>query len=439
MEAVAQANPIDYAWRSDAINIYIVNSIAGAGGACSFPTAHEIIGISNQGLLNGQIGWLHEIGHYLSLTHTFSIVTTSCPFSNVCDPTVGATHSFGTIVACPDICPDTTNVMSYNCLVQSTASLTDCQLEEIDYELFDPSGSRAHVVKDCAQVISSFDCTLQCTTDSVLIQWSTAPGSGGHELRRNGHLISSSIASSFLDSPGIGAHTYQLVVDGCERECSVIVPENITSFDHVIWPLGGGPPNNSAAMLESALIANAGTVTTVSHPDELLCLERTQRLWVVCGTSLNAHELSLEEGAQLRAALEQGVHTYIEGADLWSGFAQTEFHQCDGIAAGADDGDDSFLSMTGHDFADANLSDMNADYTQAVGAGNDSTDQLTTAVECAGYGAGVLWRNNDPTDNYVTGIFYRTPPEYGNLICQSWNSAGTWAILPNLPHVISQL
>ena len=146
LEADARQNPGTFFWRSDAINIYVLNSFD-AGGFCSFPAADEIIVINNQGgILNGGAGWLHEIGHYLSLTHTFEC------FMGGCDSTVcagqGALHdSDRGQVECADVCPDTTNVMSYNTFAIAQATFSDCQLTEMEYELCNVDGSRSHVVR----------------------------------------------------------------------------------------------------------------------------------------------------------------------------------------------------------------------------------------------------------------------------------------------------
>lgn len=149
MEPDAIADPATYKWRFDAINVYIVNDIlSGAGGICSFPMSHEIIAINNTGgILGNGIGWLHEIGHYLSLTHTFE----ECGCSPSCMlPCTGAgashTGSCGDILTCNDTCPDTTNVMSYNSISVGSAVLSACQKENMEFELFDPQGVRSPVL-----------------------------------------------------------------------------------------------------------------------------------------------------------------------------------------------------------------------------------------------------------------------------------------------------
>lgn len=68
LEAEAKANSV-YAWRTDAINIYI-NQGTG-GGAASFPNSGEsIIVIGANKTRTTPWVFIHEIGHFMSLFHT---------------------------------------------------------------------------------------------------------------------------------------------------------------------------------------------------------------------------------------------------------------------------------------------------------------------------------------------------------------------------------
>jgi len=66
IEAAALANPAGFAWRTDAINVYVSHNNTCAG-SCSFPGSGEAI-ILGQGAAPGVL--LHEIGHYMDLCHT---------------------------------------------------------------------------------------------------------------------------------------------------------------------------------------------------------------------------------------------------------------------------------------------------------------------------------------------------------------------------------
>ena len=71
MESAAEGDPGAFAWRTDAINVYLVNDLD-AGGICSFPThvPHNDLILIQPNILNDSVGLAHEIGHYLSLRHT---------------------------------------------------------------------------------------------------------------------------------------------------------------------------------------------------------------------------------------------------------------------------------------------------------------------------------------------------------------------------------
>lgn len=151
LERDAKADPDAFLWRDDAVNFYVVDELVGAGGSvggtCSFPPHDEIIAINNRGILNGGVGWLHEVGHFLSLLHTFECLGAECS-EGACTQR-GAIHggAVTTIVDCPDNCPHDHNVMSYNSFDVSDAVFGACQIREMSFELFDPAGSRAHVLR----------------------------------------------------------------------------------------------------------------------------------------------------------------------------------------------------------------------------------------------------------------------------------------------------
>jgi len=71
MEQAAKKQPTFYGWRSNAINVYLIQNHY-AGGTCSRCSGQqgEIIVISPS-IRNGSVGWAHEFGHYFGLRHTF--------------------------------------------------------------------------------------------------------------------------------------------------------------------------------------------------------------------------------------------------------------------------------------------------------------------------------------------------------------------------------
>lgn len=70
VQSAAESNTAAYAWRKDAINVYLVGDIQGAGGECSFPGAtHDEIILIAPNILNQEVGLAHELGHYFNLLH----------------------------------------------------------------------------------------------------------------------------------------------------------------------------------------------------------------------------------------------------------------------------------------------------------------------------------------------------------------------------------
>ncbi|MEM7232611.1 MAG: hypothetical protein AAF517_10575, partial [Planctomycetota bacterium] len=97
LERSAESDPETYAWRFDAINLYIVNEIIDFTGVCSFPNRDDVIIISNRTYDDLRLRvnldfpedvtpfvWanilLHEVGHYFDLGHTQG------RFCGGCDP-----------------------------------------------------------------------------------------------------------------------------------------------------------------------------------------------------------------------------------------------------------------------------------------------------------------------------------------------------------------
>lgn len=78
-EQAAETSPVRYAWSTTAINVYLVNTIAGLQGICSFPpplfsnNMDDIVflaGQTNPAISDGRV-LAHELGHYFGLFHTF--------------------------------------------------------------------------------------------------------------------------------------------------------------------------------------------------------------------------------------------------------------------------------------------------------------------------------------------------------------------------------
>lgn len=71
MEDQASSNPSTFYWRNDAINVFLVDDLVGAGGLCSFSDGlHQEIVFVEPKISDGSVGLAHELGHYLNLRHT---------------------------------------------------------------------------------------------------------------------------------------------------------------------------------------------------------------------------------------------------------------------------------------------------------------------------------------------------------------------------------
>lgn len=85
LQAAARANPSLYAYRNNAINVYVVNSIS---GVCSFPPGDDIVLVGANAY---RTLLLHECGHFFDLRHTHNTESfqnsdgTTCNDANPCN------------------------------------------------------------------------------------------------------------------------------------------------------------------------------------------------------------------------------------------------------------------------------------------------------------------------------------------------------------------
>lgn len=130
LEEAAMADPETFHWKFNAINIYVIERLGDQNGLSSYPMTGEIIVFGNDvtaAECTSEPGTvlIHEIGHYLSLTHmTFDEVATSVAWHNgqfcVCEDTVPPTGFplCGSLPGppCSDAlgCLDTETALGYN-------------------------------------------------------------------------------------------------------------------------------------------------------------------------------------------------------------------------------------------------------------------------------------------------------------------------------------
>jgi hypothetical protein len=75
LRSTAQANPVQYHWRTDAFNVYIVNSAPWGGAAeipnYTLPTGDVMEWVCSNDTVYNDIRMIHEMGHHDGLFHTF--------------------------------------------------------------------------------------------------------------------------------------------------------------------------------------------------------------------------------------------------------------------------------------------------------------------------------------------------------------------------------
>lgn len=194
---------------------------------------------------------------------------------------------------------------------------------------------------------------------------------------------------------------------------------------NLIWAAELASAVDSVAAVENALSANGEAYTTISDISST-CIAASTRLWCLVGTFPDGHVISQVEGQIIANHAIAGGNWYIEGGDIWGFDPVTPLEPYDGIdGATTGDGDDSFVAMTGLDYAAALFSGLGSTYTQDQPTANDWTDRINAGTtDLAGPNAGVVWASTPPTAAYNTGVYYDANPGFGKALCQSWEFGG---------------
>jgi hypothetical protein len=145
LEADTALYPEDFAFRDDAINVYVVDSYDASCSGCSpvnalSPDGRFLVVSSQQGLVNDGAGWLREVARYLGLREVFpcgdpECVPFECPIFAVEHPS-----DRGTVV-CDDVCPPDGNALLSGRVAVADAWLSPCQVAELNYLVLDPEGA----------------------------------------------------------------------------------------------------------------------------------------------------------------------------------------------------------------------------------------------------------------------------------------------------------
>ncbi len=217
----AKSDPALYLYRNNAINIYIFEALIGCGGYCSLPSLGEDVIIVNNrdGILNWGLGWLHEIGHYFGLLHTYQCPDLPCDSDpNVC------TGAGSEQRRCPDVCPDTNNLMGASeALTVYNVGLSRCQLEEMSRAMDADNGVRRSVVQRPVTVANEATIIGGCADDGDQLNViGTGGGTAGAAIGVNGSGEPRDDADGAL---GLGDPDADPRDGGCAEAEDVVAPE----------------------------------------------------------------------------------------------------------------------------------------------------------------------------------------------------------------------
>lgn len=238
-----------------------------------------------------------------------------------------------------------------------------------------------------------------------------------------------------------------------------------------VWTIGSateiifdGDPDgciDSAAALETALVANGKTVLVIDNGFTLIsdydCLADAENIWIVFGTFPNNFAMAPAEGTILNAGVQAGTfNVYLEGGDVWGFDAPTSYFDVDGVD-GLEldgtlivDGDDTLTAMNGSMGA---LVDTMTPFSQPVPydqdnlnpsffLGDDFTDQLIVSSgtdlpagrtfesiwtqDGVGYTVGVAGGTPNPLGPVSEGKVISTSFEFGGFGADQTTLAGTY-------------
>lgn len=130
MEEEAMTNP-QYAWNSNAINIYLQDGIV--GGSCAFPSQDDEIIIIGGG--PSFETYLHEIGHYFNLCHT-----QECPCGCECNDDCNACGNesddvFDTLLDWPSWDEDEIAIINFGTTYNNLSASQQSQVDNVFHNI----------------------------------------------------------------------------------------------------------------------------------------------------------------------------------------------------------------------------------------------------------------------------------------------------------------
>jgi hypothetical protein len=152
LEAAAEADKTKYAYRDNAINIYINGNPGSA--ICSFPPGDDII-FMGQGSRSTSV--FHESGHYFNLSHTFNGETelnsngTVCTNGCSCAQLIGGNSDGVADTISDHTCWDTQNLISqgnYGVNYSSLSAANQLRVDNIHFNIMSYHDTRERLTSD---------------------------------------------------------------------------------------------------------------------------------------------------------------------------------------------------------------------------------------------------------------------------------------------------
>jgi hypothetical protein len=152
LEAAAEANKPLYAYRDNAINVYINGNDGSA--VCSFPPGDDII-FMGQGSRSTSI--FHESGHYFNLSHTFAGQQdlnsngSACTNECACAQNIGGNNDACADTILDHTCWDTQNAIAqgnYSVNYSSLSAANQTRVDNVHFNIMSYHGTRDRLTPD---------------------------------------------------------------------------------------------------------------------------------------------------------------------------------------------------------------------------------------------------------------------------------------------------
>lgn len=246
LEAAAEASPSTYAYRSNAINVYINGD--GGSGICSFPGTDDIIFLG-QGVRTTTV--LHEIGHYMNLCHAQGCPCGSCDTDAIglCN-TIPGDDSIGDTL--PDLsCWDRDDISNWS-YGSNYSGLSSARQDNVDDVFFN--------------TMSYHDTRNRLTSDQLDVSTDTSNGARNNAATGNTFFVDSG-ANPLLP---FGTSSFPFI--------NVITGVAVTGSGDIVM-IRGGTYNEPQTIIKAvSLLASRGSAT-IGEPAGRSVIEE-DRAWL---------------------------------------------------------------------------------------------------------------------------------------------------------------